>query len=108
MARTKRARLVVLLEQETFSVVKAMSDAGGISMSAFVASMVEEARPQMKLIADALNTAKTNRLEALDAMSETLATILHEGAGVSVELHEKRRQLRDKAEGKPAGKRKPK
>lgn len=107
MAKTKKARLVVLLEPETFNVVKAMSDAGGVSMSAFVASMVEEARPQMKQIADALNAAKTNRLEALEAMSEALAGILHKGTEASVELHQTRRELRAKVQEQPAAKRKP-
>lgn len=104
MAATKKVRLVVLLEPETFAVVKAMSEAGGISMSAFLASMVEEARPQMQQIAEAMTMAKRDRLEAFDRMSETLTGILHEGMGVAVELNKKRREAKDKA----AGKRKPK
>lgn len=101
---TKLVRLVVLLEPETHAVVKAMSQAGGISMSAFVASMVEEARPQMKQIADAMNMAKRDRLEAFDMLAETITGMLHEGMGVAVELNKKRREAKEK----PAGKRKPK
>lgn len=104
MAATKKVRLVVLLEPETLAVVKAMSEAGGISMSAFVASMIEEARPQMKQIVDAMNIAKRDRLEAFDMMTETLTGILHEGMGVAVALQKERREAKEK----PAGKRKPK
>lgn len=109
MAATKKMRLVVLLEPETFSAVKAMSEVSGASMSGFVSSIIEEARPQILQIAQAFEVAKRDQLEGLDAMAGVLTGMLHEGTATALELHQDRQKLKREARKpprKPAGKRK--
>jgi len=107
-AKVPRPRVAVMLKPETYQALKAMAKAGGVSMSAFVAGVLDEMTPQLRQMAEAMQMVKRDRIEALDSMGAMLADLLHEGTAASVEIHQKRQALRRMTQDRnPTGPRKP-
>ena len=72
-SRTSVPRIQVLLSQESFDAVRALSEAIGVSMSVVVAQLVDEAAPSFPGLISAFRAVRSRPAAVLDLMAEKMA-----------------------------------
>lgn len=93
---SKRRRLAVTLDPESWAALDRLQAAGGMAASQFVASIVVEARPVIEVMAASLERARKSPAEAIEVMRQAVDLALFQGAQASLDLDKasKRRKLR--------------
>lgn len=88
MPSTKR-RMMLTLPDELAAALDDFREATGTAPSSFIVSMLVEAIPMLKAVADAHRSLAEDENKALTIMQSALSGALHQGAAVQLDLYEK-------------------
>lgn len=91
---TKRPRLSLTITPEIAHALDEFREATGTSPASFITGLLLEALPMIRSVARAAQVAKSDKAQAFDVLSSTLAEALHDGSGLQMEILEEGHKVR--------------
>lgn len=91
---SKKPRLALTIPDDLAQVLAEFREATGVSPASFVTGMLIEAMPMIRNVTRAALVAKSDKAQAFDVLSSTLAEALHDGAGLQMEILDETHKVR--------------
>ena len=91
---SRKPRLALTIPDELAHVLAEFREATGVSPASFVTSMLIDAMPMIRNVTRAALIAKSDKAQAFDVLSSTLAEALHDGSGLQMEILDESHKVR--------------
>lgn len=91
---SRKPRLALTIPDDLAHVLAEFREATGVSPASFVTGMLIDAMPMIRNVTRAALISKSDKAQAFDVLSSTLAEALHDGSGLQMEILDESHKVR--------------
>ena len=91
---SRKPRLALTIPDDLAHVLAEFREATGVSPASFVTGMLIDAMPMIRNVTRAALISKSDKAQAFDVLSSTLAEALHDGSGLQMEILDEAHKVR--------------